>query len=69
MGHELSEAVTDPQLNAWSDSRGYENSDNRAWTFGSSVYIGSRYWKIQGNRSNNACNANQGYTRGCINTA
>jgi hypothetical protein len=32
--HELEEAVTDPWLNAWYDSRGYENSDKCAWKFG-----------------------------------
>lgn len=32
--HELEEAATDPQLNAWYDRRGYENADKCAWTFG-----------------------------------
>jgi hypothetical protein len=27
MGHELSETVTDPALNAWYDSSGNENAD------------------------------------------
>jgi hypothetical protein len=31
--HELEEAATDPQLNAWYDRRGYENADKCAWTF------------------------------------
>ena len=35
IAHELEEAVTDPQLNAWFDGRGYENADKCAWTFGS----------------------------------
>jgi hypothetical protein len=26
--------VTDPNLNAWYDRRGYENADKCAWTFG-----------------------------------
>ena len=34
IAHELEEAVTDPDLNAWYDSRGYENADKCAWTFG-----------------------------------
>jgi hypothetical protein len=34
IAHELEEAVTDPQLNAWYDNRGYENADKCAWTFG-----------------------------------
>jgi hypothetical protein len=35
IAHELVEAVTDPNLNAWFDTRGYENADKCAWTFGS----------------------------------
>ena len=35
-GHELSEMLTDPQLNAWYDSKGAENSDKCAWTSGRS---------------------------------
>lgn len=34
IAHELEEAATDPQLNAWYDTRGYENADKCAWTFG-----------------------------------
>jgi hypothetical protein len=34
MAHELEEAVSDPDLNAWYDSRGQENADKCAWTFG-----------------------------------
>lgn len=34
IGHELEEAVTDPDLNAWYDNRGMENADKCAWTFG-----------------------------------
>ncbi|HEV3225272.1 MAG TPA: hypothetical protein VGZ52_00485, partial [Acidimicrobiales bacterium] len=34
VAHELEEAVTDPDLNAWYDSRGYENADKCAWTYG-----------------------------------
>jgi hypothetical protein len=30
-GHELAEAITDPLLNAWYDSAGYENADKCAW--------------------------------------
>jgi hypothetical protein len=33
IAHELEEAVTDPDLNAWYDRRGYENADKCAWTF------------------------------------
>jgi len=73
-GHELSEMLTDPQLNAWYDASGAENSDKCAWTFGSrTLSFGGASWKIQGNWSNAAYDANRGYTdadagfvRGCI---
>lgn len=73
-GHELSEMLTDPQLNAWYDSKGAENSDKCAWTFGSKlVSLNRSSWKIQGNWSNHAYDAHIGYTdsssgfvRGCI---
>jgi hypothetical protein len=31
IAHELEEAVTDPDLNAWYDRRGQENADKCAW--------------------------------------
>ncbi|HEY6963260.1 MAG TPA: hypothetical protein VI408_15350 [Gaiellaceae bacterium] len=73
-GHELSEMLTDEDGNAWYDSKGAENADKCAWTFGSRLLpIGGGTYKIQGNWSNNAYNANRGYTdsskgyqRGCI---
>jgi hypothetical protein len=34
IAHELSEMVTDPQINAWYDKYGEENADKCAWTFG-----------------------------------
>jgi hypothetical protein len=34
MAHEAAEAVTDPQLNAWYDAKGYENADKCAWKYG-----------------------------------
>ena len=45
IAHELSEAVTDPLLNAWYDRRGYENADKCAWTFGltSTASNGSKF--------------------------
>src|SRR3954447_17134188 len=69
-GHELSEMLTDPQLNAWYDQRGSENADKCAWTFNAPVTIGGQSWKIQGNWSNAAANTNSGYAnRGCIQTS
>ena len=37
--HELEETVSDPDLNAWYDSRGMENADKCAWTFGSTYTL------------------------------
>jgi len=69
-GHELSEALTDNHLDAWYDSSGAENSDKCAWTFGASLlqFSNNSQWRVQGNWSNNAYDANQGYggNRGCI---
>jgi Phosphate-induced protein 1 conserved region len=39
IAHELEEAVTDPDLNAWYDSRGQENADKCAWTFGTTYRV------------------------------
>ena len=69
-GHELSEMLTDPQLNAWYDQKGAENSDKCAWTFSGTVAIGGQNWKIQGNWSNAAAIAGTGYAKvGCIQTS
>jgi hypothetical protein len=37
IAHELEEATSDPDLNAWYDSSGSENADKCAWTFGHSL--------------------------------
>ena len=68
VAHELEEANTDPNLNAWYDSQGAENADKCAWTFGSAqtllpsgayynVTLGSRHYLIQRNlkASDNKC--------------
>jgi hypothetical protein len=34
ISHEFEETTSDPDLNAWMDSRGSENADKCAWTFG-----------------------------------
>jgi hypothetical protein len=72
-GHELSEALTDPHLNAWYDSNGQENSDKCAWAFGTPLlrFSNNSQWKIQGNWSNDAFNNKSGYANrsgqlGCI---
>jgi hypothetical protein len=62
--HELEEAATDPDLNAWYDATGAENADKCAWTFGTTyavangsnanVRLGSRDFLIQQNWVNAA---------------
>jgi hypothetical protein len=59
IAHELEETVTDPDLNAWYDSRGAENADKCAWTFGTTfttsngalanMALGGRNYLIQRN--------------------
>ncbi len=60
LSHELEEATTDPDLNAWYDSSGAENGDKCAWTFGhhqyqvgngswANIHLGSRDFLIQRN--------------------
>jgi hypothetical protein len=56
MFHELSETVSDPQLNAWGDSNG-ENGDKCAWNFGptfrsgngspANAHVGNREFLLQ----------------------
>jgi len=50
IAHETDEMVTDPNLNAWYDHRGYENADKCAWKFGtvSTATNGSYYNMILG---------------------
>jgi len=45
VSHELEEATTDPDLNAWFDRTGEENADKCAWTFGteSTASNGSKF--------------------------
>ncbi len=67
IAHELEETVTDPDLNAWYDSRGAENADKCAWTFGteSTASNGSKYNMTLGSRQfliqQNWVNASGGY--------
>ena len=69
-GHELSEMLTDPRLNAWFDQQGAENADKCAWTFERPRHDRQQSWKIQGNWSNAAANARTGYANvGCIQTS
>lgn len=72
-GHELSETLTDPHLDAWYDPSGAENSDKCAWRFGTPLltFSNGSQWKIQGNWSNAAFNGGTGYAnsggeKGCL---
>jgi hypothetical protein len=66
-GHELSEAVTDPHIDAWYDNGGAENADKCAWTFHAPVNFSGSTWKVQGNWSNAAYTGRTGYTLGgCV---
>jgi hypothetical protein len=59
ISHELEEAVSDPDLNAWYDRQGAENADKCAWTFGTTyttangglanMKLGARDYLIQRN--------------------
>ena len=59
IAHELEEAATDPDLNAWYDTSGMENADKCAWTFGATytasngslanIKLGARDYLIQQN--------------------
>jgi hypothetical protein len=62
-GHELSEARSDPDGATWYDSRGSENADKCAWTFGTPLltFANGTQWKVQGNWSNAAYTAHTGY--------
>lgn len=62
MAHEAVETLTDPDLDAWYDSRGYENADKCAWRFGPTIgqigrgaynqTFGTHHWLIQMNWEN-----------------
>jgi hypothetical protein len=67
ISHELEEATSDPDLNAWYDRRGQENADKCAWTFGteSTASNGSKYNVVLGGKQyliqRNWVNAAGGY--------
>ena len=72
--HEISEARTDPASpGAWYDAQGAENGDKCAWTFGAPyvMFTDGSKWKLQGEWSNAAYNAQTGYPnssgqKGCL---
>ena len=56
--HEIEETTTDMMGNAWYDSRGYENADKCAWTWGTSfngvsnITLGGKNFLVQQNWKN-----------------
>jgi hypothetical protein len=71
--HEMSEARSDPNLNAWYDNSGAENGDKCAWTFNAPyvTFSNGSMWKLQGEWSNQAYSAGTGYPnsygqKGCL---
>jgi hypothetical protein len=78
-GHEMSETITDPNTSGatnsggWYDSKGAENGDKCAWTFGAPLisFSDGTSWKVQGEWSNKAYTAGTGYAnssgqKGCL---
>jgi serine protease len=64
VGHEYSEAVTDPDnffsiQDGWNDASGSENADKCAWTNDQNIKLGGRQYAIQPMWSNEAFDAGQ----------
>jgi hypothetical protein len=65
--HEQMEAITDPLLSAWWDAVGYENGDECAWNFGSTlgdggdVDLNGHPYGLQKEGSNNQANCELSY--------
>jgi hypothetical protein len=69
--HEISEAITDPLLNAWYDAAGYENGDKCAYDYGTNTWTnpangitanqmwGASYFELQQEWSNHTNNCLQ----------
>jgi hypothetical protein len=53
IAHEIEEAASDPDLNAWYDTAGNENGDKCAWNFGttSTLPSGAKYNQTMGTRN------------------
>jgi hypothetical protein len=68
VGHEYSEAVTDPDnffsiQDGWNDAQGSENADKCAWTDTQNITVGGRPYAIQPMWSNEAFDATG---NGCV---
>ena len=46
IAHELAEAVTDPVLNSWYNSYGYENADICSWNFVGRIWYNNYYYNM-----------------------
>lgn len=49
LAHEIEETTTDDMGNAWYDSRGYENADKCAWTWGTTASASGGTYNLKGN--------------------
>jgi len=68
VGHEYSEAVTDPDnfatiQDGWNDAQGSENADKCAWTNDQNISLGGRLFAVQPMWSNEAFDAGKD---GCV---
>ena len=50
--HEIDESITDADLRTWYDSRGAENADKCAWTFGITKAVGVAKYNYTANGKN-----------------
>lgn len=48
LAHEIEETTTDDMGNAWYDSRGYENADKCAWTWGTTATANGGTYNLSG---------------------
>ncbi|CAF0924098.1 unnamed protein product [Rotaria sp. Silwood1] len=63
IAHELTETVTDPDLNGWYDASGQENADKCAWTFGTMQTTNGAKWNMQSSGYNYLIQQNWSLTR------
>ena len=50
--HEIDEVITDPDIRTWYDSRGAENADKCAWSFGTTSLSGGAKYNYSANGIN-----------------
>jgi len=47
IAHELVESMSDPYLDAWFDSEGYENKDKCAWNYGDTYVLNNKKYNLK----------------------